>query len=224
MLNIPLLKNLVIISFLFSLSALSYLVFKTFSFGRKVFYSTAKGDPVKGIIYSFGKGMLPWEKESASKNILVYFSGIFYHSAIFLSFIYLFLHIFNFDIPQTLKKILSIILIAGFLSGNGLLTRRIFTNYLRKISIPDDFVANILIDLFLLLTIFSIFNPFFTPHLYIYSIILFLYIPSGKIRHCFFFFYSKIITGIFFGWRGLWNKHIGEELTEMENGCNKGSY
>lgn len=210
MLNIPLLKILVIISFLFSLSALSYLVFRTFFFGRKVFYSTARGESVKGIVYSFGKGMLPWEKESASKNLPVYFSGIFYHSAIFLSFLYLFLIIFNFDIPQTLKTILNIIFILGFLSGTVLLLRRILADYLRKISIPDDFVANILVDLFLLLAILSIFNPFFIHHLYIYSIILFLYIPSGKIRHCFFFFYSKIISGIFFGWRGVFEKNISE--------------
>ncbi len=206
MLNIPLLKILVIISFLFSLSALSYLVFRTFSVGREVFYSTARGNPIKGITYSLGKGMLPWEKESASKNIPVYFLGIFYHSAIFLSFIYLFLSIFNFDIPQTLKTVLNIIFIVGFLSGTVLLLRRIFTDYLRKISIPDDFVANILVDLFLLLAILSIFNPLFIPHLYIYSIILFLYIPSGKIRHCFFFFYSRIISGIFFGRRGVFDK------------------
>lgn len=216
MLNPQILKYSVIISFLFSIVVLSYLILKTFSFGKKVFYSQKRGEPIKGIIYSLGKGMLPWEKESVSKNITTYFLGIFYHLAIFASFVFLFFKIFNFDIPPTQRTLIKIILLSGFFSGIGLFSRRILTSYLRKISIADDFVANFLVDLFLLFSILSVFNPFFIPYLYIYSTFLFLYIPSGKIRHCFFFFYSKIISGIFWGWRGVFGKNPFRE-TEMEN-------
>lgn len=210
MLNIQLLKFLVIISFLVSLSALSYLVFKTFSFGKRTFHSNARGNPIKGIFYSLGKGMLPWEKESASKNIVAYFTGIFYHSAIFASLIFLFLNLFNSNFSQTLEKILKLVILLGFISGIGLFLRRIFTPYLRKISILEDFLANIIVNFFLFLSFLSISNSSFLSILYIYSIILFLYIPSGKIRHCFFFFYSKIISGIYFGWRGVFGRNIPE--------------
>ena len=39
------------------------------------------------------------------------------------------------------------------------------------------------------------------PVLNIITIVVLLYVPVGKIRHCFFFFYSRILFGMFFGRR-----------------------
>jgi len=211
---LKILKILTIASFLFSISALSYLIAKTFSFGKKVFYSRARGNPVKGIIYSLGKGMLPWEKESAYKNLIVYFAGILFHSGIFSAFIFLFLKIFEFEIPKILLFIFQIFLLLGLLSGIGLLLRRAWNLYLRKISIPDDFFSNLLVNGFLILSAITIFNPSLSSFLYLYSILLLIYIPFGKIRHCFFFFYSKILSGIFFGRRGVFEKRRFVELEQ----------
>jgi len=207
---LSILKILAITSFLFSISALSYLIAKSSSFGKKVFYSSPRGNPVKGIIYSLGKGMLPWEKESAYKNLIFYFAGILFHSGISSAFIFLFLKIFEFEIPKILLFIFQIFLLLGLLSGIGLLLRRALNLYLRKISIPDDFFSNLLVNGFLFLSAITIFNPFLSSFLYLYSILLFIYIPFGKIRHCFFFFYSKILSGIFFGRRGVFERRFLE--------------
>lgn len=191
-----------------SLYALSYLIIQTFYFGKKTFYSTPRGKPLKGIFYSFGKGMLPWEKESVGKNIFVYFEGIFYHSAILSCFIFLSVKILSLQMNVIFYSILKIIISLGLLSGTGLFLRRVFSSYLRKISILDDFFANLFVNGFLLLSLITTFNPSILPFLYLYFSLLLLYIPAGKIRHCFFFFYSKILSGIYFGWRGVFGKTI----------------
>jgi len=74
---------------------------------------------------------------------------------------------------------------------------------LRGISCPDDFAANVLVDLLLAAAIASLWIPGADAVLLATAALLFLYIPLGKIRHCFFFFYSRILFGIFFGRRGV---------------------
>jgi hypothetical protein len=39
--------------------------------------------------------------------------------------------------------------------------------------------------------------------MYIISAITFVYVPLGKIRHCLYFFFSRIFFGKFFGRRGV---------------------
>ncbi|NOR14835.1 MAG: hypothetical protein GQ544_03940, partial [Candidatus Aminicenantes bacterium] len=76
-------------------------------------------------------------------------------------------------------------------------------SYMRHISCPDDFVANILVDGFVLLALLDTLLVGIQAYFWGVAIILFLYIPMGKIRHCFFFFYSRILFGAFFGKRGV---------------------
>ncbi|MGB2696422.1 MAG: hypothetical protein WBD28_01025, partial [Candidatus Zixiibacteriota bacterium] len=64
-------------------------------------------------------------------------------------------------------------------------------------------LANILVDLLLLSALAATFaKTLFVPFAVI-AIIIFVYIPFGKIRHCVFFFYSRILFGDFFGRRGV---------------------
>ena len=86
---IPILKYGVIISCLVSVVSLSILVLKTFSFGKRQLYAEPKGDVKKGILYAFGKGMMPWEKESAVKHLPSYIGGILYHLGVFGAMFYL---------------------------------------------------------------------------------------------------------------------------------------
>jgi len=46
--------------------------------------------------------------------------------------------------------------------------------------------------------------------------VMFLYIPVGKIRHCFFFFYSRILFGLFYGRRGVLPQNKGDLGAENE--------
>ena len=96
------LKYGIIISPFISFISLLYLLFRKFSCGKKSFYSTPRGSKVKGILYAFGKGMLPWEKESVKNHLISYFAGIFYHLGIFSAFLYLLSLIFNLNDPNFL--------------------------------------------------------------------------------------------------------------------------
>ncbi|MCK7476890.1 MAG: hypothetical protein M0C28_04620 [Candidatus Moduliflexus flocculans] len=64
-------------------------------------------------------------------------------------------------------------------------------------SSPTSFV-----DSFLLLALLHSFIPALEPVLLGFPVLLFVYIPLGKIRHRFFFFYTRIVFGLHFGRRG----------------------
>jgi len=193
----------IIVAFIYTFLTLSYLIIKTFAFGKKPLLSKPQGKSRKGVIYALGKGLFPWEKESASRNLSTYVAGVLYHSGIFLAILYTLFEVFRIVLGNWLLHLFQTFIFIGFLCGLGLLIKRILKVDLRKISCPDDFVANILVDGFLL---FAFLNTFYTGIKLIFfsvTILLLLYIPAGKIRHCFFFFYSRIIFGIFFGRRGV---------------------
>jgi len=193
----------VIVSFLLSVIALSLLVIKTFSFGKKLLYAKPRGDAKKGIFYAFGRGMLPWEKESSGKHLITYFAGMLYHAGIFAALFYLLSLILSLELSKLFISFLRFLFVLGFLGGFTLLFKRIFLPLIRKISCPDDFAANIVINLFLIFAFVHTYSVRVTPLFFLLAIVMFLYIPVGKIRHCFFFFYTRILFGLFYGRRGV---------------------
>jgi len=197
---LPALKYGVIVSFFISIVSLSILVLRTFSFGTKPLYAQPKGDVKKGILYAFGKGMMPWEKESAGKHLLSYIGGILYHLGVFGSCFYLLVILVSLDLPLLVLLFMRIVLAVGVISGVGLLLKRIFSPQMRILSCPDDFAANIIVNIFVLTALLHSFHPM-THFFFLAAIIMFLYMPLGKIRHCFFFFYTRILFGIFYGRR-----------------------
>ncbi|MCP2621046.1 hypothetical protein NLC30_03460, partial [Candidatus Aminicenantes bacterium AC-334-E05] len=103
----------IIISTFISFISLTYLIFKAFSFGKKPFYSIPRGNKTKGILYAFGKGMLPWKKESIKNHFISYIAGIFYHFGIFLALFYLLIVTFNFRFSYILLSIVRVFIIIG---------------------------------------------------------------------------------------------------------------
>ena len=200
---LSLLKFGVIFSFLFSIISLSILVLKTFSFGKKPFYAEPRGDAKKGVLYAFGRGMLPWEKENSSKHLPTYVSGILYHAGIFAALFYLLSLIFSLELSNLFIYLLRFLFFLGYLGGFTLLFKRIFLPIMRKISCPDDFAANTIVDLFLIFAFVHTYSVKATPLFFLLAMVMFLYIPVGKIRHCIFFFYARILFGLFYGRRGV---------------------
>lgn len=203
----------VIIAFLFSIASLSFLVLKTFSFGKKKLYAEPRGDVKKGIVYAFGKGMMPWEKESARNHLPTYIGGILYHIGIFLALLYLLGIILAIQLPAVVILLFQVLCLTGAISGLALLVKRIFSSVMRSLSCPDDFTANIIVDIFLILSFLHTLRPAqdITLFLFATAAIMFLYIPLGKIRHCFFFFYVRVLFGIFYGRRGVF-PHISYKV------------
>ncbi|NIM57610.1 MAG: hypothetical protein GTO16_01530 [Candidatus Aminicenantes bacterium] len=200
---LSLLRFGIIVSFLFSFLALSFLVLKTFSFGKKPLYAKPRCNAKKGIFYAFGRGLLPWEKESSGKHLPSYFAGIFYHAGVFTSLFYLLALIFSLELSVLSISILRLLLILGSMGGLILLLKRILLPHIRRISCPDDFAANIIVDLFLISALVHTYSARVTPLYFMLAMVMFLYIPVGKIRHCFFFFYTRILFGLFYGRRGV---------------------
>ncbi|MCK4429680.1 MAG: hypothetical protein KAW19_00100 [Candidatus Aminicenantes bacterium] len=200
---LSLLRFGVISSFLFAIISLSILALKTFSFGKKTLYAKPRGDAKKGVLYAFGRGMLPWEKESSSKHLITYFAGMLYHAGIFAALFHLISLIFPLELSKLFISFLRFLFFLGFLGGFTLLFKRIFLPTMRKISCPDDFAANTLVDLFLIFAFVHTYLVRATPLFFLVAIVMFLYIPVGKIRHCVFFFYARILFGLFYGRRGV---------------------
>jgi hypothetical protein len=206
-----LLKYGVIISFFISVISLSILVLKTFSFGKRPLYAEPKGNVKKGIVYAFGKGMMPWEKESALKHLPSYIGGIFYHLGVFGGLFYLLVTLGSIDLPAPVLLFMQIVLMVGVISGAALLLKRIFSTQMRVLSCPDDFAANIIVNIFVLSALLHTFYPGITHFFFLVAIIMFLYMPLGKIRHCFFFFYIRILFGMFYGRRDIFPPKPHEE-------------
>lgn len=193
----------VILSFFISLISLAVLILKTFSFGQKSLYAEPQGKGREGVLYAFTRGLMPGEKESTKRHLLTYIAGIFYHSGLFTAIFYILSLLISLRISLFFIYFFRILIAAGIVCGFGLLLKRIFLPFMRKISCVDDYTANIVVDLVLILALMDSFLKDIRPLLFLAAIILFLYIPLGKIRHCLFFFYSRILFGLFFGRRGI---------------------
>lgn len=185
------------------LTALSLMVIRMASFGKRTFFAKPAGDTKKGILYAFGRGMLPGEKESARHNIVTYMAGVVYHLSTFVALLYVLLVIV---IPGALEEsslYFALAALPGLAAGVGLFLKRLSNRTLRAISCPDDYASNAMVDVFLASVVFDALDLAVRPILLSVSILLFLYIPVGKIRHCFFFFYMRILFGRFYGSRGV---------------------
>jgi hypothetical protein len=200
---LALLRYGVILSFIISIISLAILIIKTFSFGRSPLNAKPQGDVKRGILYAFGRGMMPWEKESARKHLLTYVAGILYHLGIFLALLYLFTLLFPIKLPVSFIYMFRIIFLVGFLCGFALLLKRWIAPTMRALSCPDDFISNIIVDIFLVLAFLHTFFSNLLPLFFLFAVFLFLYIPVGKIRHCVFFFVVRILFGHFYGFRGI---------------------
>jgi hypothetical protein len=197
------LRTLVILSLAYAVGSLIVLVVRTAAFGRTSNFAESQGNIGRGIIYAFGLGMMPWAKESAAKHLPTFLAGILYHSGIFAAGLILIALFFNWSLSPALTQILRIALIGGLACGLGLLVKRISLSYMRFISCPDDYLSNLLVNIFLASALLVTFRAGSQAVLFWAVIALSLYIPLGKIRHCIFFFYTRILFGAFFGRRGV---------------------
>jgi hypothetical protein len=165
--------------------------------------SPIKGNISHGITYAFTKGMMPWAKESTRIHMLAYLRGIGFHVGIFTAIGTVIVSPFWTFLPPLLSLTLFWVLTIGaFLGAAGGIMRATERN-LRGLSLPDDHFAVWLTTLFIAVTGLAVLNEAFIVPMYIVSAITFVYVPFGKIRHCLYFFFSRIFFGKFFGRRAV---------------------
>ncbi|HLO33122.1 MAG TPA: hypothetical protein VK249_28505 [Anaerolineales bacterium] len=165
--------------------------------------SPIKGDISGGIRYAFTTGMMPWAKESTRIHMIAYLRGIGFHIGIFAAIGTLIISPFWGYLPPLLSWTLFWILSIGALLGAAGGILRMAERNLRGLSLPDDHFAVWLTTLFITLAALALMNAAFMIPMYIVSAVTFAYVPLGKIRHCLYFFFSRIFFGKFFGRRAV---------------------
>jgi hypothetical protein len=168
--------------------------------GRRPNYSVPRGSSLIGILWAFSRGMLPWRKESARLYPLSYTAGIIYHVGTFCALLLL-------AFPRLFDARLSfipIVLFAGCASGFYLLVKRVLTVRHRLMSQFDDYFSNLIVDSLQFNAALAAAGavPLVLPYASAYVVLL--YLPYGKLKHCYFFFASRILLGASYGRRGVY--------------------
>jgi len=191
----------VVVAFLFSLSFFIFYFLKIYHYYRPRARAKPRGEIKKGKIYALTIGLLPWEKESTRRNWPLYITGIVYHLSITVAFLRLLALLLNRQLLTGQPTFFFLVI--GTSCGLGLFFRRWLRPELRQLSLPDDYLANLLVDLFLLTGAISILWPGAIIYFLLIGLVLILYLPLGKIRHCLFFVPSRLIFGHYYGLRGV---------------------
>lgn len=167
-------------------------------------YSKKKGDLNKAIPYSFTGAMNPLIKESAYLHLPTYTAGILYHSGTFICLVLYFLFLADTGFSKTIQLILICVLAITSLSGLGILIKRITIKKLNHLSNPDDYISNLLVTVFQILTLIVLIKESYFAYYFVFAGLLFLYLPVGKLKHSLYFFAARYHLGLFYGWRGIW--------------------
>lgn len=195
----------------FAAVALLLQVVRTRSFGTRPPIAEPQGSALRGILYAFGPGMSPTAKESTRTHPVVYALGVSYHLGIFTAFGVLAWSLRDAAVgvlPQApLRQAGQALAALGTIGGAALLVRRARGPLLRAISIPDDYLANLLTTAFIALAGLRLQAGSLQPMLLAGAMILLVYIPLGKIRHCLFFFPARWNLARHYGRRGTFPPH-----------------
>jgi len=193
-----------VIAIIFCVSVCLFQLIRLIHLGKPKDFSKPAGDLSKAIPYSFIGAMSPSHKESAYLHLPEYSAGILFHIGTFISFIVLIIHLSGYFITEPLFVWgLTAGISATAICGLIILIARFFNKVQKEISNPDDYISNLLVTVFQILTIGIL--HFDIPMLYfLWASLLLFYLPFGKLKHVVYFFAARYHLGFFYGWRGTW--------------------
>ncbi len=170
--------------------------------------AAAVGVPAEGVVYAFTWGMMPWAKESTRRHLLPYLRGIAFHAGIGAAFLALALTPWRDAVPPAARWAIVALAAFGALTGAGGLIARVREARLRRVSTPDDFFSVALVSVFLASAAIAWIDVRWQSLFFLLATATLIYIPFGKIRHCFYYFFSRYFFGVSFGRRGVigWRK------------------
>lgn len=200
------------LAFLFTLAGLGWEAVKVMRRPQKADLSRPRGNKFSGVTYAFTIGMMPWAKEATRRHPADYLRGVFLHSGIFASFFTLALLPSEDAWPSLARLIVGTLTAAGMLAGVWGLGHRAVSKNLSALSNPDDYASMILVDAFILGAVLSLLGPGTLSaaagaYFNLVAVILFIYLPFSKIRHCLYFFVVRYLFGAHFGHRGVIGRH-----------------
>ncbi|MBN3036571.1 MAG: hypothetical protein JW861_13375 [Bacteroidales bacterium] len=165
--------------------------------GKPRDYSRPAGRVGTAILYSLSGAMNTTKKESAFLHLPTYKAGIIYHLGIF-SAVPLFLILLSrsFHSAWWQWPLASLFAVTG-LCGFGVWAKWIVKKELRSISIPDDYISNILVTSVQFMSAIVLLHPEWLPVYFLLTSALLIYIPTGKLRHAEFSLPQDISLDIF---------------------------
>ncbi len=175
-------------------------------------HATARRSAAAGIARSYKLALAPWARlesrshlpeELANRFYARSFLSIHFHLGVFTAAILLLVSPVLREIPNQLSPFPGALLLFGLICGIALLIRRMSNRNQRCISIPDDYLASILVNLLILAAIAFVFYPPAKGVFQIIGGIVLVYAPVGKIRHMLFTLTSLRYLGSHFGRRGV---------------------
>lgn len=172
------------------------------SFGRRALFSRAAGNPGAGVRYAFTLGMAPKAKESVLHHLPTYLTGLLFHAGLFSAFLLLIASLLRIPAAGRFGLASGALAAAGGIGGISLLVKRLLSPNLRRLSCPDDYISNLLASSFALLSGLGTLLPGLWTATATAAILLLVWLPLGKLRHCLFFFLTRYHFGAFFGRRG----------------------
>jgi hypothetical protein len=170
--------------------------------GKPVDFSQPAGKTGLAVAYSFTGGMNPNKKESAFLHLPTYTAGIIYHIGTFVSIAWMFIFLSDITLSVNVKIGFAFLLIVSGCCGIGIFLKRMVKNELKSLSNPDDYISNILVTVFQLITAICLLH--FSPVYFFMVSAMLLYLPVGKLKHVIYFFAARYHLGLFYGNRGVW--------------------
>ena len=189
---------------------LSWLLARRVAYARR--YAPAVGDEAAGVRRAYRLTLAPWARVESRSHLPAELSerfyarsflSIHYHLAIFVGIVLLLTTPLWSEIPAIVAPIIATFLLFGLVCGLVLLGKRVFERRLRLISIPDDYLANLLVNAFLMMAMLAVFMVEIKPAFQVLGGVLLLYAPLGKIKHMLFTFPSLRFSGSHYGRRGV---------------------
>lgn len=191
-------------SFGLCLFACAFHFFRLIRLGNSHDNAKPAGNTSKAISYSMIKAMSPTKKETAFLHLPTYTAGIVFHLGTFASLLLFILSFFFLLHIGLWSYVIATLLSISGLSGIAILIKRIVNPKLRQLSNPDDFISNIVVSSFQLITAATAVSVLSLTVYYVAAGVLFLYLPLGKLKHTVYFFAARYHLGYFFGYRGVW--------------------
>ena len=163
----------------------------------------ARGSASAGVLYAFTRAFAPTAKESAALHLPSYLAGVGFHLGVFAALLRLLTSLLPVAVPAAANTTLTVVLGLGLACGLALLGKRTLDGSLREISVPDDFLANLFVDVTLAAGLAASLNHDLMPWFQVTGAVFLLYAPLGKLRHVFSLLASRRWSGAYFGRRGV---------------------
>ena len=164
------------------------------------------GSPKMGVLKSYSLIFLPWSMESSRKHGWRWFLFGLYHIGAGVAILNTFTMPFAPQLmTETVSLIFAILIAPSVLVGLIKIIQRITKPELRHISTFDDYFSLITLEFFLFFGVMALTlnTPFWRTWYFIITAFFLFYVPFSKISHYIYYFFSHVLTGWRYGYRGI---------------------